>query len=457
LAGTNRDTFTNPLRERAAALHAYEKKVADDYPRNVWMFFLFELFWGLGLPFAMFSTVVPAYMEELGSSKLLIGLVAPLATILCPLQLAAVHLLRNRVQKYMVAGAFSINKIPWLAYALLLLAFPDCLGHTRRMLFFAAAMVWMAGLGTAFDAPYGAMTVDSIPVKKRGTAAGLRVLALALAIGIGSPIAHWIMTRYPWPRNYHVSFVVGMLFYIGSVVFVLSLREHQNPRTFNVGYRHRTLRRFWPRMRWIFRRLVRDPNYRLFIFFLTLFCIALEFGPFMVVYAKDVLNVTSAWVIWFSVIQLVSGALFTIIMGWVADRIGYKTVGVIQGLLLFAALICVAATTVLPVGKWLLLYGGYTLYSAVLYLNKMVLVNMSAEIMPQQQSSILIAMGNTIMMPMIWITMPLCGWIIDVTHSYLAIFLMGAVLALVSSCGFILFVREPRTHRRYVLRIIRRI
>ena len=50
---------------RKLAQGEHNKAVRFDYIRNATSFVTWEFIWGLGLPFAMFATVVPAYLNEM--------------------------------------------------------------------------------------------------------------------------------------------------------------------------------------------------------------------------------------------------------------------------------------------------------------------------------------------------------------------------------------------------------
>ena len=82
---------------------------------------------------------------------------------------------------------------------------------------------------------------------------------------------------------------------------------------------------------------------------------------------------------------------------------------------------------------------------------------MSLEFLPKQNSGMLIAMANVLMTPAILIITPLAGLLIDITLSYIAVFAVGAAISLISACGFMVLVREPRKKRMYTVRYIRRI
>jgi hypothetical protein len=63
----------------------------------------------------------------------------------------------------------------------------------------------------------------------------------------------------------------------------------------------------------------------------------------------------------------------------------------------------------------------------------------------------LAALGNTILLPFLAVVSPLAGMVVDLSQSYLTVFVLGAAIALVAGGGFLALVREPRTGRLYTV------
>jgi hypothetical protein len=104
-----------------------------------------------------------------------------------------------------------------------------------------------------------------------------------------------------------------------------------------------------------------------------------------------------------------------------------------------------------------LLYVAFVLHTGASSLAYMVLFNLSVEIIGDEETPMLVAAGNLFMAPVVLVTQPVSGMIIDATGSYFGVFVAGVVLALVSCAGFAALVREPRGQRLYALRPIRRV
>ena len=147
-----------------------------------------------------------------------------------------------------------------------------------------------------------------------------------------------------------------------------------------------------------------------------------------------------------TVVFLGVNAVFASGIGRLADRFGYRTVGAAQSLLLVAAFL-VAATA----RGYAAVCVAYGLYALVANSLLFVLVNMSVELVPALGASDLTALGNTILLPFLAVVPPLAGMVVDLSRSYLTVFLVGAAIALVAGGGFLALVREPRTGRLYTV------
>ena len=98
------------------------------------------------------------------------------------------------------------------------------------------------------------------------------------------------------------------------------------------------------------------------------------------------------------------------------------------------------------------IYLGFFFFATVYFTFRMVMRNFSIELVGHLDVAILVSLGQLIMMPVILLTAPLAGLIIDLTDTYLAVFLLGLTFALTSSVGFAFLVREPRTRKMYVVK-----
>jgi len=448
---------SGPGQKKRLAQLDYEETVRRDYRRNIFTFCVVEFLWGLGLPFAAYTTMVPAYMTALNSPKFLIGIVAALFAALAPLQLLLSHWLRTRSRKKCIVFLWAISVVPWMLHSIVLLLQPTAFSDVVRLILFCSSMVVFAALIVGTSAIYSALCAECAPLAKRGSFWSYRLCALTAGILLVSPLAHRVMQAWPEPHNFLVCFFFGCTAYLLGAAAVLFVREHRNPQTHAQRIRRPRLQGLLAQIRLLVRKLHRDPNYRVFIFFAVLFCVVCIMGSFIIVFAREKLNLTTAQILPFTVIQFVSSTVATLILGKLADRIGYRIIGVIMGVLLTAGFAVIAAVSAASEIYTPGVYIAFILYSSGTMLNYMITVNLSMELRPRQDVGMLIGVTNSIMMPAVLIAGALSGRIIDHIGSYLLVFSLAAALGLIATLGFALLVREPRQRKMYVVKYIRRL
>ncbi len=426
--------------------------VKKDFPWNRNVLLSFEFMWGAGLPFSTYWVIVPAYMAVIGAPKTLIGIVTSLYTMLSPLQFIVAHHIGGKPKKKWLTLGYSTAYTPWFIYSLLMVLFPSLLTGIPRIAVFSFTMLILAALLTTTDSLYGSLIVENTPLTRRGSFYGYRLLAVSIGMGVSAFVEDYIMKKISTPTNYHLSFLIGTLLICIASLFPLLLREHVLHKP-TVDMKIRPIRdRFIVRIRLLLRRVLKEPNYKITIFFILLIFASKELNPFVVTFTYDSLHITGSQVLIFSLLRLFSAAFFGIVIGKIGDKTGYRVVGILLGLSLSIAFVIVAITTQLsppPIG---LIYLGYSLNSGVSILTYMVLINLSVEILHNIETSNLIAISNIIILPAIAITQPLSGLIVDLTGSYFTVFTIGILLSGIGAFGFVFLVREPRKRRMYSIK-----
>src|SRR5512143_2522641 len=123
-----------------------EAGIYRNLPRNVTGMLLFELTWGLGLPFGLYASVVPAYLTAMGTSKSLMGFVQSFWTILIPLQLIGSHYLGRRGRVRAVITLYMCATGARLLYDVLAVFAPGLWTPASYIGFFVLALAAYAGL-----------------------------------------------------------------------------------------------------------------------------------------------------------------------------------------------------------------------------------------------------------------------------------------------------------------------
>ncbi|MFH1477212.1 MAG: MFS transporter [Verrucomicrobiota bacterium] len=421
----------------------YERLVERDYRRNLTAMVGWEFLWGLGVPFAMFSTFVPAYLGAMNAPKVLIGFILSFPPIFSAGQILMSYLIpaKKRLAIYrLLATGLSV---PWLAYSGAAFFWGATWPPWFHFTVFTFALI-LFGTVWLSNSVYWEIMTDNIPPRKRGRLFGLRMLGLGLPVLLTGFLATRVLSHWEPPRNFQMAFMIGTSLFILSCTQLWKIRDHINPEHERPA--DSSTAPFGHYLRNMFHGLWQDPNYRIFIFFMVLLYMAVYGAPFMVDAARTQLHVSAQAQGGFSIAYLIAGMCLGWIIGLLADRVGYRLIGgIIGGLMAGAFLICLLTHRI---AWW---YAAYGAYSIAISSSMMLICNLSAELCPREPPNRLIAVGNILMACFVLPATTLSGWIVDQVGSYQPIFIANLILSLVVVFGFGFIVREPRSGRLYTI------
>lgn len=424
-------------------LKVYQEVVEKDYRHNAIVQISYSALWGLGSPFIMWATVGITYLIMLDSPKTVIGLVQAAAAAAGLLQLVATKFFSRRHRKIWLTCLYIASVTPWICYSLLSLTSPELFSREAHIFLFALSMIFFAVIIAVNTPVYTSLVADCTPVTKRGSLYGYGLAALAFTLTTMAPIVHWIMTNWPEPQSYYISFLLGTILTAASSLMITLFREHSNPLVM-IEINQKDKVGFWRDLFDEVCKVLQNPNYRVFILFTVLIFVSLTVGSFIIVFGKEKLNLTGSQVLVFTIISSIGGAVSACVLGKVADKSGYRIIGILQGILLGTSFFVMAITSMFFTPNIWILYIAFILYASVTCSAAMVLANMSIELLPKHFSGNSIAMGYLLILPANLIVPTINGLILDITGNYCALFLFGATLAVISTAGFIFFVQEPR-------------
>ncbi len=399
---------------------------------------LFELTWGLGIPFGLYVSMVPAYLNAMGTSKSLMGFVQSFWTILIPLQLVGSHYLGRKDRVRTVVRLYMAATGVRLLYEVLAVFVPGIWTPAGFAGFFILACAGYVGLLIIGQSIYMGVLTDNIPRRRRGWIFGLRNLCMGVGgilTGLGTS---WVLYHWTSPLNFRISFMICDAVWTLSSLCLLLI--HDRPARVS-GERAKG---FLLSLTGKFRTLIANPNYRIFLFFHMLNSVALTVATFIVPYTREKLGASDSFTTWLSVIYLASSAALGSLVGRLADKAGYRSVGAVQSLLL-VVFFMIAVTS----RNFAMICIGYALYSIVNVSAPFMLVNMSVELCPGIGGTDLTALGGTLILPFVAVSSPLAGRIIDLSGSYQTVFYVGVTIAVIALFGFAFLVREPRTGKLY--------
>ena len=298
--------------------------------RNKLVILGFEFLWGLSSPFVLFSTIHPGYLEHLGASKTVIGLIPALywgaLALVQPLSAYLIPTDGTRLRK--VAGVYLAGACCYLPMATAAIFLTQGPMSIRLMVYFfcLTSFVVLVGFG---DPHYLSMAVEASTPQDRGRFFGLRIMCLGLGGLVGAPGPKFLLRHFPAPESYGLCFLFGGLILIAASSWFSLIKDCPDqsapPRQ---GLRHY--------LRENAGALVRNRVFVEFLLSFSLFCAAQASFTFLALYLKRKLgysgdeflaNLNFAYIACLLTMSLLFGVL--------ADRFG-------PALAYGAAIVCVA-------------------------------------------------------------------------------------------------------------------
>lgn len=384
-----------------------------------------------GLAEAMTSTalILTAFLTQLTTSNVLIGLLSPMRDagwFLPQLFITPwVEGMRRKVVAYRAGSAFRLGA--WVVLVVCMFVIED---RNLLLLAFFVCIATFSMLAGFAGLPFIIITAKVIPANRRGLVFGLRqIIGGALGIAAGGIVA-MILNGVPglsFPKNYALVFALAAIAYTVAYSAIGFVKEapddiptQPTPVLANLG-------RAWAIAR-------NDKQYQCFM----LMRIALLFGtacvPFLTVYAKRNLGVSDGFIASLVSVTLASSLLSNLLWARISDRRSNRLVMVLTSSmgLLFCLLATVETGTALAVG-WAqaLLVALFALSGAMLAGMNLAALPLMIEVAAPDQQSLYFGLSNTIL-GVVLLSTSLVGLIMD-RFGYTALFVfcgMGFVFAL---------------------------
>lgn len=186
-------------------------------------------FFGFGLGFASFSTVLPLFISSMTDSAILIGLVMAVHSLgwQLPQLFMAKSIARQRRYKPMVVMLTIHERVPFIGLTLIALLLPK-IGLTAGLALTFLMLAWQ-GFGAGFTAnPWQVMIHKVIPPDYLATFFGVQGAAANLLASGAAIIAGTILDRQAYPNNYALVFALTCACLLVSWFFIALTREPEH-------------------------------------------------------------------------------------------------------------------------------------------------------------------------------------------------------------------------------------
>jgi MFS family permease len=393
-------------------------------------------FFGFGIGFASFSTVLPLFVDRMVDSAILIGLISAVHVMgfQFPQLLMARSVSRLTRYKPMVMWMTIHERVPFLGLALIAL-FYNRLGPTPAVILTFAMLIWQ-GLGAGFTAnAWQNMISKVIPSDYLATFFGLQSSASNLLASAGALMAGLLIDRQAFPGSFAICFIIAFGMLVLSFISLGLTRESPHPVTVTAE----TQPPLWHSIREI---LLRDRNFSWFLVARTLVQFGTMAFSFYTVYAASRLLAGAYTVGVLTSVLMISQVIFNPLLGWIADRWSRKGLLEIGAVAIFAsAMIARFAPSV----GWM--YAVMILTAVANTAFWTITMAMTLQFGEEQDRPTYVGMANTLIAPATIIAPLFGGWLAD-TRGYSATFLFAGLAGLLSVLVFHFFVKDPRKLRK---------
>ncbi len=389
-------------------------------------------FFGFGLGFTSFTTILPLFIATMTDVNLLIGLVPAIHSLgwhLPQLLTASQTSRMPRFKPWVLILGFQ-ERLPILGFMIAALLIP-IVGKSWALGIAFFFLIWQ-GLGGGFAAnPWQNMIAKIIPNDFRATFFGLQSGAANLLAGVGAILAGIFLEKYIYPYNFAICFLLASLLMFISFLFLSLTKEDIR----EIPVQDKNQIPLWKQVKHYLRE---NSPFRWFLISRILFQFAAMASAFYIVYAVKIRGVspvdagimTSIYL----VVQVVSNPLF----GWIADRFG-RSLALETG----AIATCIAAGLAWfsPSVEWfypVMIFAGIA--NTVFWT---IGIAASMDFGTENERPMYVGMANTLIAPSAILAPMLGGWLAD-SFGYITTFITAIIFGIITWFVLRFFVRKPR-------------
>ena len=408
------------------------------YGWNFAMGLLHGIFYNGGVAFSNVGTVLPVFLDNFTTSKILIGLssslMGPLGGIGSALpQLITAHRIESRTRKKpFLIGAIAVRSLCWGALTLITYFFalsqPALIVFS--LFFLLTVFTFMGGVAAI---PFFDIWGKAIPSNLRGRFFGYRQLGGGLmAIAAGWIVKSVLSNKaIVFPNNYSLLFLLCFIF-ISISYLALGLVKEPISEVYETKLPFRVF------LRKTFRVLKSDHNFRRFIIVQIIIGSGGLAMPFYVLYARNVLNMELGMVGIFLSVQMAGGMISNIIWAYLSDFKGNKLIIVFTALIGFLIPLLAFLIPASHSSLFILVFAAMGFFINGRSIGS---TNFLLDIAPEKDRPTYISLKGTLALPIV--IFPLIGGIITQYFSYQTLFVITGLLA---GSGFIVSctLQEPR-------------
>jgi len=413
-------------------LSTLQKEIRIHLRHNVIVNLLDGGFFGLGIGFASFITIIPLYVSQMTDSAIVIGLIPAIHAVgwQLPQLLTAGWVSRLKRYKPAVLMMTIHERIPFFGLAAVAWFFLGKNNSLALTLTFIL-LIWQ-GLGGGLTAnPWQSLMAKIIPIRRQGSFFGGQAALANTAASISAILAGIILSKLNSPQDFTWLFLLAGISLSISMGVIALTREPEDREKIS----HQKKDPFWRGTRTIWQR---DGNFRSFMISRMLMQFATMGYAFYIVYCSRYLNmdVLTAGVL--TSVLMITQIAANPVMGWFGDRLGHHTMLKIG---LLASVISGVLAWWAPSLIWF--YPVMILAGISIVAVWTTTLTMSVQYGTEAHRPTYIGMANTLIAPATLLAPIFGGWLADAV-SYQTTFLASAGFGLITLIILQAFVKNPR-------------
>jgi MFS family permease len=406
-----------------------ENNLRHNYIVNV----LDGVFFGFGLGFASFSTVIPLFISNFTNSAIIIGLIPAIHSMgwQLPQLLTARRIARLERYKPFVMFMTIHERIPFLGLALIAWLSPSLDNGFVIFLLFLL-LIWQA-LGGGFTAnAWQNMLNRIIPGEILATFLGVQASAANLVSSLGAFLAGLILNLVIFPFNFSLCFFLA---FICLMLSFFSLNMTREPaRIIQTGsFLTETL---WGNVKTI---LQRDRSFRWFLLVRVLSQFGMMGFSFYAVYAVHFLGMNALEAGIMTSVLLISMTVANPLLGWLADRWSRKWTMAIGSL--SSVVSCVIAWSASSSGWFILAVIFAGIANTAFWTIAMAL---TLAFGTEEERPTYVGMSNSLIAPITILAPILGGWFADLA-GYKTTFGISALAGIITTIVLVVFIKDFKT------------
>lgn len=389
-------------------------------------------FFGFGLGFASFTTILPLFVSGMTNSALLIGLIPAIHNVgwQFPQLLTAKRISRMQLIKPYVVFMTINERLPFLGFAIVGLLIPH-IGVKAGLVITFLLLIWQ-GLGAGFTAnAWQIMIGKVIPADALATFFGAQSASANLMASVGAVLAGIFLVKIPAPYNFPACFFAAVIFFIISWVCINQTKE--SSRIVQPEASH-TLP-FWKN---IGRIIKEDKVFRSFLISRFLAQFGMMAFAFYTVYAVKKLGMDTITVGIMTSILLITQTVANPLLGWLADHWSRKWVLALGS---FCTVLSAVFAIIVQDSGWFALV--FILCGIANTAYWTIGMTIALEFGNELEKPTYVGMSNTLIAPAT-ILAPVLGGLLADLFGYQLTFVTSAIFATITLLLIVLFVNDPQ-------------